>query len=299
MLLGQTAAQFLDNDQEWFWMPNGAAARNRLSNVTRRMLSVANPLDLQTIRDGTRRLYRNKSAGSKGYSRSLLVPPRVILAAFYTANPAFAFEDGLVRPRNLLDYRTELGETEQTMVEVLRSTPTGMLDRSTFLAACEERGMNAYTLSAFLSFSPIIQHVDTNIWALRGVHIDPVAVQHLREKLAMRPRERRIQDFGWRPGGNLWLAARLPSLTGTSFVQGIPADIARFVSGQQFRATAEDDTDVGAIIIDEKGISWGYTNFLAREGADEGDILYIEFNLVRKSAMLKLEAEEDFEVDPE
>jgi hypothetical protein len=74
------------------------------------------------------------------------------------------------------------------------------------------------------------------MWGLRGVHIDPVEVEGLREKLSMRPRERRVVDYGWTDPSNLWLAVRLPNLTAVSFTQGIPVAILPYVASRQFRA---------------------------------------------------------------
>lgn len=293
----QTSAEFLDGEQEWFWMPRGIPTRNRLTNTTRRMLAVASPLDIRTIREGVQRLYhhRNRIGGPERESRPLMVPPRSILTAFYACNPAFTLEDGTVRPIHPLDYRAVLGETEQVMVEVLRSTPSCILDRHSLYAACEARGMNSSTFNAYLSFSPIIEHIDTGIWGLRGVHIDPVEVERLRTELAMRPRERRVLDFGWTAQGNLWIAVRLPNLGGSSFTLGIPAAIQLYVANRAFSAVGDDGSQVGIIAIDDHGTSWGYSPFLSRAGADEDDVLYVEFDLGDARATLRLEDAEFLE----
>ncbi len=285
-----TSAQFLDDNAVWFWMPDGKPNRNRLHNVTRRILSVASPLDPSTIREGISRYYRHRLPSQS--SQTLIVPPRSVLTAFYAANPSFVVEeDGQISPIVPLDYRKELGATEQVFVEVLRSTPTGILDRQGFFKACEERGVNMNTLNSFLSSSPIIQQVDTGIWSLRGVRVDPVAVALMREALAMRPREQRINDYGWTPRGALWIAIRLPN-TITNFSLKIPSAIAQYVTGSRFPVRSEDGSDSGIVVVDDKAMSWGYTPFLSRRGADEDDILLVEFDLVHEQVTLKLEAED-------
>ena len=65
ILRSYSEAEFLDED--WFWMPSGKSERNRLYNVTRRMLSVVQPMDVSTIRDGLRRHYPY---------RGVIVPPK-------------------------------------------------------------------------------------------------------------------------------------------------------------------------------------------------------------------------------
>ncbi len=282
-----TSAQFLDDNEEWFWMPDGKPHRNRLYNVTKKLLSVASPLDLNTIREGIRRQYLQRNL-----SRTLTVPPRSVLAAFYATNPAFVVEDdGQISSAVLLDYRKELGLTEQVFVEVLRTTPTCMLDRQSFIKECGERGVNLNTVNAMLTFSPIIQRVDTGIWGLRGVHVDPVTVTMMRESLGARTRERRTYDYGWAPNGNLWIAARLPSIL-ASYTLYIPSVIGPFLYKRRFPVQSEDGSTEGIIVVDDRGMSWGYGPFLSRHGADENDILLVEFDLVHERVILKLETEE-------
>src|SRR5207248_1692643 len=99
--------------------------------------------------------------------------------------------------------------------------PTCMLDRQSFIKECEERGVNLNTVNAMLTFSPIIQRIDTGIWGLRGVHVDPVEVTMMRESSGVRIHERRVYDYGWTPNGNLWLATRLRG-TLTNYTLYIP-----------------------------------------------------------------------------
>lgn len=185
----------------------------------------------------------------------------------------------------------ELGLTEQVFVEVLRTTPTSILDRQSFIKECEERGVNPNTVNAMLTFSPIIQRVDTGIWGLRGMHVDPVAVTMLRETSGINTHERRIYEYGWAPNGNLWIATRLPSIL-TSFTMYLPSGIGHILHGMRFSAQSEDGSAEGTIVIDDRGMSWGYGPFLSRHGADENDILLIQFDLIHERAILKLENEE-------
>lgn len=271
-------AHFLSDD--WFWVPNRSYGRNRLYNVTRRILSVASPLDIGTIRDGARRSYRFREVA--------LIPPRSVMKAFFHAHPAFVLDsDDRVRPVEPLDYRTELGKTEQIFVDVLRSSPTGVLDRTSFEEACEARGMNMNTFSVYSTYSPILEHLGTDIWALRGIEVHPAAVDALRQANAARPRERVVEDYGWSRDGVLWVAASLPKRQ-SSLVIGIPSSIRHYVADRRFEAQGEDGSTAGTIAVNDDGTSWGYGPFLARRGADEGDILVIEFDLTTEEVTLKL-----------
>ena len=169
VLRGLSDAQFLADD--WFWRPNGLADRNRLRNVTRRILCVSSPVSVAVLREGVRREYTVRRARGSAKWR-LVVPPRNVMEAFYRANPEFRVDEaGLVSPSEPLDYRFELNRTEQTLLLVLRSSPTCLLDRTAFARGCIARGMNENTFSIFSSYSPIVAHLGTGLWTLRGVHV--------------------------------------------------------------------------------------------------------------------------------
>lgn len=284
LLLPLAGAEFLESD--WFWMPRVRADRNRLYNVAKAILSVVSPVDVTTIRDGARRKYRLLKAG--------IVPPRAVMAAFFKAHPAFQVDaGGLVGPVDLLDYRQELGAAEQTIVEVLRASPTGILDRAGLGRACETRGLNPSTLGVMTSYSPILEHLGTDMWSLRGTRVDPAAVQAFREANALRPREKRIADHGWNPAGDLWLAIRVPrSPVGTI---GMPATVAPYLAGRRFTARTDDGLRAGIVVVTEEGASWGYAPFLNRAGADEGDILLATFDLTTNEVVLAIASNEAME----
>lgn len=277
--------EFLVDD--WFWCPLGKESRNRLRNVTRKMLSVASPIHVSLLRDGIRRTYRWRNA-TKVAAWELIVPPRTVLEAFYRAHPGFTVdESGNVGSTEVLDYKMELGQAEQLIVNVLRSSPPCVLDRETLISACGQRGINENTLSISLTYSPVVEHLGIDLWTLRGIRVDPAAVEAFRIANQQRPREKRFMDHGWTPKGTLWVASRLPaSLSG--YILYIPASIRRFLVAGEFVAQSDSGAPCGTLKLGETGTSWGYTSFLSMHGADEGDILIVEFDLVTKKATLHL-----------
>src|SRR5260370_5872843 len=154
VLRGLSDVEFLTDD--WFWRPNGKRQRNRLRNVTRKMLSVSSSIGLGELREGVRREYSWRvTRGPTSGGWRLLVPSRPVLEAFYRANPEFAVsESGLVSSVEPLDDRVELAKTEQILVRVLRASPTCILDRAGLQKGCIESGMNANTFSVYSSYSP-------------------------------------------------------------------------------------------------------------------------------------------------
>jgi hypothetical protein len=279
--------QFLE--EEWFGHRPANPERDRLRNITRKVLSVASPIELGVIREGIRRQYRCR--GHRGLKTwSLLVPPRSVLRAYYNLHPEFVVENGdMIKPAELLDYRLELALNDAILVDALRSSPSCVLDRASLAAECIRRSMNVNTFSQYLTYSPVITHLGTDVWSLRGVRVDPAAVEAVRRANALRQKEKRVLDHSWTPGGQLWLAARIPPAhDAANLTVNVPGAIRHYLSGRQFDAMDEDGVSHGLVRINDDGASYGFTPFLRQRGADEGDILIAEFDLTKNVALLRL-----------
>lgn len=279
LLRSSSTVEFLDN--EWFWMPNIPADRNRLRNVTQRMLSVAPRLDIPTIRHGVRRRYR--------FMQIDLVPPTDILAAFYAAHPEFVVHPGgTVESATPLDYRHVLGDAERAFVEVLRASPTGLMDRAELEEAITSRGISPATFGVFTTYSPILDHPTMNVWCLRGHAVDPAHLEALRAVIATRTRRRRTVSYGWEEDGTLRLTVIIGTLN--SPVIGIPSSISRYVAGRRFAARTREGTPAGVIAVDDDDgtTSWGYGPFLHRRGVEVGDVLTLRFDLAAEQVTLGL-----------
>jgi hypothetical protein len=275
----------------WFWATDLASGRNRLVNICRSMLSVTAPISVSRLRDGVKREYtfRNLS-GPQRYD--LRVPPADVLRAFLRDHPDFSVDESdMARPTKPIDYRQELGVSEQILVEVLRGNPSAVLDRATILRECLARGVNVQTLGVALTYSCLVEHVDINIWCLRGVDVNPAAVEALRRANALRPRERRVRDFGWTPDGKLWIATVVPESTQT-FVFGAPAGTRAFLAGQKFAAFSHDGVPFGTLGVTQDGSVYGLSTFQNQSDCDPGDILVFEFDLAESKATLVLGDEE-------
>jgi hypothetical protein len=220
-----------------------------------------------------------------------------VLRAYYETHPEFIVENGdMIRPVEPLDYRVELALNDAILVDALRSSPACVLDRTSLATECIRRSMNVNTFNIYLSYSPVILHLGTDVWSLRGVRVDPAAVEAVREANALRQKEKRVLDHGWTPGGQLWLAARIPPAhDAANLVVSVPGPIRRYLSGRQFDARDEDAVSHGSIRVNDEGASYGFVPFLRQRGADEGDILIAEFDLTKGIALLRLGDDEGLE----
>jgi hypothetical protein len=284
--------EFLNDD--WFWVTDIPAGRNRLSNIAMRVLSVASPQSVQSIREGVRRAFTYRAKSNPRYEL-LSTPPSNVLTTFFERNPEFRIQDGNVRPIHPLDYREQLGDVDKALVEVFRSTATGVLDRRGVVEACLARGLNESSVSIFLTYSPIVEHIGLDIWKLRGVGVDPAAIEALRQANAGGPTEKRLLNFGWRGDGRLWIACRLPYAL-ASFVLGIPGSLRRYLTDRKFAARDKaTGSTCGTIVVNENGSSFGYSPYLRISGAEPNDVMLIEFSIQDVSVELSLV--DDFVLD--
>lgn len=150
------------------------------------MLSVTSPTNVSEVREGVHRYYKIRR--TRGISSwPLVTPPRAILQEFYRIHPEFTIDsDGLVGSVEKLEYASELNSTERVLFEALRSSPACLLDRSSLARSCYDYGMNPNTFSQYLTSSPVISHIGTDMWSLRGTKVDAAAVEALREANAAR-----------------------------------------------------------------------------------------------------------------
>lgn len=283
IITGFSDLEFLDGP--WFWNPDGT--QNRLNNVTRRMLSVTSEMTLGDIKAGAARAYAfRNSSGNLRYE--ITVPPISILRHFYIAHTGFEVtQNDRVRPTGALNYRQELGATEQAFVDVLRAVPSGLIERASFADGCLALGINENTFNLNTSYSPILEHIDVDVWALRGSRVDPAAVQAIQSANAARSRSKRVVDSGWTEGGDIRIVVRLPKLT-EQMVVGIPVGIQEYIVEDSYPAFDYAGKPSGTIGITENKICHGFGSFLRRSGADEGDELIIDFDLANKMAKLEV-----------
>jgi hypothetical protein len=142
-----------------------------------------------------------------------------------------------------------------------------------------------------LTYSCVVEHVDTNIWSVRGADINPAAVEALRKANALRPKEVRVRNFGWTPEGKLWIASTISDGTQPTVI-GCPAGTSAYLAGEKFVAFTQDEIPCGTIGITNDGTAYGFGPFQRMTGGDPGDILVVEFDLQERKATLLLGSEE-------
>lgn len=284
-ILPTVGARSLKDD--WWVLEAEGRADALLGNLVKSIVAVSGEIGIAELREGVARRARQ---------RHWNYPPRAVLLEFCRGRDDLIVVDERVRLAEQADWRPLLGDTDRCLVEVLLSAPGHVLDREAFQRRCVDRGVNPNTFSVYTTYSPYVERVGGGLWAVRGVHPDPVEAAELRERLTRRPRERRVLDHGWTSDGRLRLVVRLKDPGAT--VIGIPAAVVDYVRDRSF-AIRLDGREIGAVVVDERGTSWGYGPFLSRKGAEPGDVLVVDFDLVGGYALLELSGEDTLDEEDE
>lgn len=122
---------------------------------------------------GLTRVYRWRASSNRHLRDSLAVPPLAILQRLFEQHEAFSVTGDMVSCRMPLDYRSLLGASERAIVEILRSSATGTLDRATLARRAMGRGIEESSFDANTSYSPVLQRAGTSAWKIRGTAIHP------------------------------------------------------------------------------------------------------------------------------
>lgn len=271
----------------WYWAPSVPAKRNRLLNITNRILSAKDRVSIKKLREGVRRVYKFRNSSNNPWVQ-LRVPSSTVLKTFFLDHPSYSIsDDDFVTCQHHLDYRVVLGDLEQSLVDIFRASANNILDRASIRAACAKRNLNMHSVEIALTYSPIIEHLDVNIWTIRGTEILPETVDAVRHANSLRPLNKRLQGYGWTAAGNAWIGVKVPDAV-HNFVVGIPGSLLRFLRAQEFSIHSKDDTVRGKFSSSEDGVLYGFNRVLKEMDAEEGDVLIFEFNLVSSKAHLKV-----------
>lgn len=257
-------------DGTWFWDPRTPRGRNRLENLTLKMLAACGPLEVQELDGGLDRMYR--------WGRLPHLPPLDALRLFFADHPAFHIVGEVVSSVVELDADELLDSTEETLYHILREAPDGFLDRAALQRAALAAGMNQNTFNVYTTYSPILDNPVVDRWVLRGSDVSPaVLAAHQRQ------RKHRFALNEWTESGTLRLEREVP---GWTLVVSIPRALQPYVEDRTFEAADTHNRQVGRVRWDGKGTSWGYSMFLQGLNASEGDVLIADFDLVAGTVTL-------------
>jgi hypothetical protein len=260
--------RWLDVEREWLFLPT---ARNRAATHLRKMLAVAPSLSVSDVREGFRR-YRDRE----------VILPRHVVCELCKCFEWVRVDDERVAASVPLDYRAVLENTEETLVEIFREHGP-VLDRPTAVDLGERHGLDRTTTGLYLGWSPIIERIATNRYALRGADVPAGTLEAMR---GSSPRTRVQRGFGWTSNGRLWVGYVLSQAAIDSNVVGVPSALKDELRGGDEVARydlAAPNNDLGQLATDGTNI-WGLSRLLRRYAAEASDALVVEFDIAGRSA---------------
>lgn len=273
----------------WFKSVGVSTKRNRLVNALRKMLVVCQPQTIDSLHAGFERYISLRKASSPENS-ILQTPPIDIMQKYIAEQKEFAIENDMVRLRESLTPSDVLSNTELTLYEVLCNAPGRVLDREKFEQECLNRGMKETTFSAYVSYSPIIEHSRRNHWHLRGMEVSESAEFRLDQELNRRPRSRRVIEHGWKIEGYAYIVIIMPSAMRQSMIVTIPSPTKAYLLGRRFQAFGKDNgLDYGTVSVNHSGLCRGFNLYVQAHDLQSKDRLIVEFDILNGKAILSCE----------
>ena len=164
---------WLDRPAGWFWLSN--QPRNPVLNRIRKILSVANPIDISELSKGIARDYR-----MAGFS-----PPKRVLLEFCRQAPDLRVYDHTIQAMPRINPNDVLTQAERDIVRIF-SEHDGAMALGELKSACLGLGMNCVTFFHTLEYSPILLKDAAGKYGLVGDRGDFCfhAVLHLGETRA-------------------------------------------------------------------------------------------------------------------
>lgn len=265
------------------WVTEGSPpmGRDRLANLTRKVLAACGQVTVEALAAGLERQVR--------FGRLPIVPPARVLTAYLTSHADFQVTGETVTSARALDPEEVLSRTELVIWRRLREADGSALSREDLRIAAQSAGVDLPTFASAISYSPLIESRAHGLWGLRGAASSEMekAGEQADQKVfvgrQVASRTARASRYTWDNQGRLVITSILASPEST--VVSIPRAVQVMLEGREFAAVAENGEPVGVVKV-RGGRSWGYDRYLASHRGRRGDLLTVTFDLSRRVSTL-------------
>ena len=287
----------LDSEERW-WIPANLddIARNRLINITQKILSVCNPIEVGELRNCYIRVstFRNSSNNSVyDDSNKIVVPSKMAILEFFKYIDDYTVFEDKISTDQYIDYKTKLGTVEKGIVESLLTSKTGLMSRQELMRTCKDKGLNESSVNTYMSFSPVVQHVGLDTYKIIGKETTASSYSAHQKSVAEKIRTRRLLLCDWE-NGMIRFVIRCPEFL-TTLVVGCPSSVKNILINKKFQALSEsDEKQCGTIGVNEDGTIYGMSTFCRVYGVEEDDILVIKIDLLENNAYLSVNSIDDY-----
>ena len=258
--------RWLNQEREWFTIIE--TKRNRLSNIVRKVLSVAQKISISELRGAIKRVHR-----LDGFA-----PPSDILKSFCSSLPFCDVVDEYVISNQALSLTETLGEIESCFYDVLREHGPAM-SLNALRDECLQRGMNANSFYQYITYSPIICRLVREVYALVGADVPPGTVEEIPQSSAKAPV---LIGHGWTDDGRIWISYRLNASNVRNGLFTLPAALKGLLSGPF--SIQSSGTGSRTIISAEGDRLTGLHRPIAIRGGQPDDVIVVAFDIRHGSA---------------
>ena len=146
---------WLEQSADWFWLSDNP--NNRVLNRIKKILSIANPVNISELRAGIARDYRMNGVSL----------PKIVLLEFCRQAPGLRVNGEAVKAEPAVKSDAVLSQVERDIVHIL-SEHDGTMATSEFKSVCLGMGVNRRTFYQNLVSSPIISRYAGGLYGLIG-----------------------------------------------------------------------------------------------------------------------------------
>ena len=267
--------RWLNQEREWFTIVE--TKRNRLSNIVRKVLSVARKISISELRGAIKRVHRLDS----------FAPPSDILKSFCSSLPFCNVVDEYVISIQALSLTETLGDIERCLYDVLREHGPAM-SLNALRDECLQRGMNANSFYQYITYSPIICRLVREVYSLVGADVPPGTVEEIPQSSA---KVVVLISHGWTDDGRIWISYRLNASNVRNGIFTLPSALKGLLSGPF--SIQSSGTGSRTIISAEGDRLTGLHRPIAIRGGQPDDVIVVAFDLRHVTAELRFGDEID------
>lgn len=276
-LAAMPSFEWLDDEQEWFWVKN-APPRNRLLDQIEKIVAVAGPIDVGELRAGLGRHPR-----TEGFR-----PPREVLARLCVQSDRYRREgDRILQAGGHHSWSFILGPSlERRIVTALFEHGPAMRSEDIERAVTSKWGVSA-AFESLLRTSPVLARYAPGVYGLRGARVKAAQVKAL---IPPRLQHQRLLDHRWSEDGRAWLGVPVSSATLRNGALALPSSLRRRVAGS-YSLTSERGSLLGTLLITDSQLQ-DLDPFFRRWGIEAGDYVLFDLDLARGLVMATAGGEE-------
>ena len=268
----------------WLWDSGGdvnSLHTNTLRNHVRNMLSVNAPQSVHSVYEGFRRAQKFRERD--------IIPSVGAVAKFLSAHPEFTVTDGQVDLVAPLDYHDALGAVAAQVVDILKASPFGVMDRASFVEQCTAAGISKGSVGVWTTYAEWMQSFGRNVWGLRGTAVGASVVEEIQAAAVRRGRsEPRDRSWSWSQDGQLLLTADINTSLWTTGVINFSSSLRHTVGARRFAIEHVHGSGGDLALSGDHDWAWGWGRSLLALKAQVGDRVRATLDLTVGTAWVEV-----------